>query len=72
MKMFFGWAAVVWLALVMLALIIGTAGGIHDNIQYKDWFSVTMWAVLGPIGFCLAGVGAVRLALKLAEQPVKS
>jgi hypothetical protein len=67
MKQWLGWSAVVWLVLIAIALIVGTAGGIHDNIQFKDWFSVTMWAVCGPIGFSLAIVGAIRLAIKLSD-----
>lgn len=66
MKQWLGWAAVVWLVLIAIALLVGTAGGIHDNIQFKDWFSVTMWAIFGPTGFSLAIVGAIRLAIKLS------
>jgi hypothetical protein len=66
MKQWLGWAAVVWLVLIAIALLVGTAGGIHDNIQFKDWFSVTMWVIFGPIGFSLAIVGAIRLATKLS------
>ncbi|BDD79758.1 hypothetical protein [Burkholderia phage FLC9] len=66
MKQWLGWSAIVWLVIVGIGLIVGTVGGIHDNIQFKDWFSVTMWAVFGPIGSSLAFVGAVGLALKLS------
>lgn len=66
MKKVLDWAAVIWLALVAIVLFGGTIGGIHDNIQFRDWFSVTMWALLGPAGFALSLSGAVRLGIRLS------
>jgi hypothetical protein len=67
LKQFLGWTLVIWLIVVAFGLVLGTIGGIHDNIQFKDWFSVTMWAIFGPIGFSGAGAGAVLLAFKLSR-----
>jgi hypothetical protein len=67
MKQWLGWSAIVLLIIIGIGLIVGTVGGIHDNIQFKDWFSVTMWAVFGPTGSSLALVGAICLALKLSN-----
>lgn len=63
-----GWAAIIWLAVVAIGLLTGTIGGIHDNIGFQDWHSVTMWAVFGPAGCVLSGVGAVLLAKKLMNS----
>lgn len=62
-----GWAMVLWLFLVTVGLVTGTAGGIHDNIQFKDWFSVTMWAVFGTLGFIGAGWGMFSLIGKMVK-----
>lgn len=59
------WAAIIWLFMVTVGLMTGTVGGIHDNIQFKDWFSVTMWAVCGPIGFILSGLTGLHLIKKM-------
>jgi hypothetical protein len=68
LRRIFGWAAVIWLAVLALGLLVGTIGGIHDNIQFRDWFSVTMWAVCGPSGLVLSGVGAVFLISRLTNS----
>jgi hypothetical protein len=67
MKKVLGWAAVIWLVLAAIVLVGGTVAGIHDNIQFKDRFSVTMWALLGPVGFALSVSGAVRLGIRLSK-----
>jgi hypothetical protein len=67
MKKILGWAAVIWLVLAAIVLVGGTAAGIHDNIQFKDWLSVRMWAVFGPVGFALSMSGAVRLGIRLSK-----
>jgi hypothetical protein len=60
-QLFFSLTAFIWTMIFLVAAATGTIGGIADNIQYKDWFSVTMWAIFGPIG--IAGGGAVIVML---------
>lgn len=67
MKEWLGWAAAIWLCIAAVALLTGTVGGIMDNIQFKDWFSVTMWAIFGPVGFALTSSGAARLVVRLTN-----
>jgi len=62
------WAAIIWLFMVTVGLITGTAGGISDNIQFKDWFSVSMWAVCGSTGFILSGLTGLHLIKKLIHS----
>lgn len=68
MKTWLGWSAGIWLIVVAIALGAGTVGGVSDNIQYKDWFSVAMWGVFGPIGFSLAIAGAITLIKKVQSE----
>jgi hypothetical protein len=62
-----GWASVMWLFLVTVSLITGTVGGIHDNVQFKDWFSVSMWAVFGTLGFICSAIGMFSLIGKMVK-----
>jgi hypothetical protein len=67
LKRYLQTAGLIWLIMVLVALCMGTIGGISDNIQYRDWFSVTMWAVFGPIGISASGAGIVLLIKSLAR-----
>jgi hypothetical protein len=55
------WAYILCL-LLAVGLAAGTIGGVHDNIQFKDWFSVAMWAVFGPMGAAFFAALAFRLS----------
>jgi hypothetical protein len=59
MMLFFRWTAAIVLLVAAIALLTGTVGGISDNIQFKDWFSVTMWAIFGTLGFAMSAAGAI-------------
>lgn len=61
MKDYLKMALAIWLAIAVVALITGTIGGVHDNIQYRDWLSVALWAVFGPAGAALAAAGFVHI-----------
>jgi hypothetical protein len=67
-RKYFTIAAIIWLVLAAVVLFGGTIGGICDNIGFKDWFSVKMWAIFGPVGFALSFAGVVMLVRSLLPK----
>ena len=61
MKQYFKLMFALILGFVAVGLLVGTVGGINDNIQYHDMFSVIMWAVFGVPGTCAAASGFIML-----------
>lgn len=52
-------------------LTVGTIGGIHGNIGYRDWLSVTLWAAFGSAGsvlFLWLFVRSAALSLRADDE----